>query len=95
MIGIVSKGAAEELKIGLRYWPPDLLSNETITAVETSVTPTGLTLDGAPTISGAEVYQKITGGTAAKEYLVQFKVTTSRPEVLNNPEIDVILVKVV
>jgi hypothetical protein len=95
MIGVVEKSTTDELKVGLRYWPPDLITGETITAVEATVTPTGLTLSGTATIGGAEVYQKVTGGTAGTEYLLQFKVTTSRPEIFKNPEIDAILVKVV
>ena len=94
-LSIVSKATTEQFSIGLEYSAPDLTGTGTITAVETSVSPTGLTLVGNPSIDGKKVIQVISGGTSKVDYLVKFKVTTSAEYIYNNPEKDAILVKVV
>lgn len=95
MTGCVEKGTAGVLTIRLHYWPQDLNQGETLAEVETSVSPSGLTLVGLPGNSGSEVYQKVSGGVAGTDYVVQFKVTTSTGQVFDHPYLDAFLVKVV
>jgi hypothetical protein len=94
-IFVVEKAVAEKFEIGLRYWPPDIRVGQTITAVEISVVPTGLGLDGDPTIDGLEVKQMVYGGMAGVRYVVQFKITTSIGYIFENPQYDAITVRVV
>jgi len=95
MKGVVEKGPNGILTVRCRYWPPDLNDGETISQVESSVTPPGLTLNGAPGISGAWVTQTVSGGTSGVDYLLKFKVTTSIGQVYEHPDIDSVVVKVV
>jgi len=95
MTGCVEKGSAGVLTVRLRYWPQDLNAGETITAVESSVSPAGLTLVGLPGIDGEEVYQKVSGGVAGTDYVVQFVVHTSAGQTYDHPYMDAFLVKVV
>ena len=67
----------EEFYIGLRFEPEDLPTGETITNVDVSVDPVGLTLSGSPSISGDEVSEYISGGTVDVVYAVTFQVTIS------------------
>lgn len=92
---IVEKGPEGVLTLKCRYLPPDLRVGETITNVESSVLPVGLTLVGAPQVSGVYVTQVVSGGVAKTDYLVRFKVTTSAGQVYEHPNIDSVLVKVV
>ena len=75
--GWVKKQVNEKFAIGLTYDAPDLKEGQTISTVETSVTPEGLTLDGDPTIDGATVEQMVKAGVSKARYTVLFKVTTS------------------
>lgn len=60
-----------------------LADGETISAVNSvTATPSGLTISGAPTYSGAKASQRIAGGSAGVRYVVTFVVTTSASNVL-------------
>lgn len=92
---IITKSVSGKFAIGLEYQAPDLKADETITDVVVTITPVGLTAEGAPVIDGNEVSQVISGGVAKKNYTVLFKVTTSAGFVYNNPKRESILVKVI
>lgn len=91
---IVEKSVDGKFPVGLKYYSPDLESGETISAVTASASPAGLTV-GAASYSGSEVSAEVSGGVAAEEYKVQFKMTTSSGKVFNHPVKDSIVVKVV
>lgn len=92
---IVMKSVSGKFKLGLQYQAPDLEADETITDVEVTISPTGLTAEGGPEIDGNTVSQVISGGVIKKNYTVLFKVTTSAGFIYNNPEKESILVKVI
>lgn len=57
---------------------PLLAVGETVTGVTSvAATPSGLTLSGSPTYSGAFAQERISGGTTGVRYKVTFTVTTS------------------
>lgn len=93
----VIKAVSEKFAVELYYKTPDLMKGETITAVETSISPSGLEVQGDPQISadGRGVSQMIHGGLAGVNYEVLFKVTTSAGHVYNRPGLDSVLVKVI
>ena len=81
-VAIIKKRPTEQYSIGLKFQPPDLVYDQKIIGVETSVVPVevgGLELLGSPTIGGLtdEVAQVIGSGNDLGEYRVKFKVTTS------------------
>ncbi len=92
---IVEKGVGGKFPVGLEYSSPDLEAGHTITAVETTVSPTGLTL-GTPTIDVVNhiVEVLVSNGTAGITYTVQFKVTTSAGNIYKHPHRDIVKVKV-
>ena len=90
----VDKGTLEQMRIRLYYTKPQLDDGETILTATAVSTPSGLTLVGNVGISGGTVEQMISGGTAGKEYLVQFTVTTSGGDTYCNPDYDAIIVRV-
>lgn len=92
---IVMKSVSDRFEIGLQYQAPDLETGETITDVEVTISPTGLTAEGAPVIDGNTVSQVISGGVIKKNYTVLFKVTTSAGFIYSNPKKESILVKVI
>lgn len=92
---IVTKGVSGRFEVGLEYQAPDLNEGETITNVVVTISPAGLTAEGAPTISGSMVLQEISGGVAGQNYTVLFEVTTSAGFIYNNPKKESILVKVI
>jgi hypothetical protein len=74
---LVYKKVAEKFEVGFYFSPPDLASGETISTCTAAVLPTGLTLTGSCVISGSQVTQIISGGTAGVEYVLTFTITTS------------------
>jgi len=92
---IVEKAVAEKFKIGLYYWPPDVDNENIIVGATAAVTPSGLTLDGDPVVSGQQVMQMMHGGTAGVDYLVQFTVTTFDGSIYASPDHDAIIVRVI
>lgn len=69
----ISKGFAPLLQSG------ETISNPVVTAAVASGTdpnPSAI-LSGAPSISGSDVLQKITGGIDGVDYLITFKVNTN------------------
>lgn len=79
----IKKYAGEKYPIGFTFVSPDLASGETITGVETTITPNGggsnLAKVGSPTINGDgnAVQQVVEAGVAGTDYTVKFEVTTS------------------
>jgi hypothetical protein len=76
-LGEVKKKVSERFGVEITFQDPDIKTSETITLVETSVLPAGLTLDGDPSISGNTVKQNIKDGVADQIYSLCFKVTIS------------------
>jgi len=74
---VIKKDTLDEWYVGFKYVSPDLESGETISAVDVSVDPSGLTLSGAGVITGSSVAQFITGGTSGAAYIMTFKTTIS------------------
>jgi len=97
VLPVVEKGVDGKFAIGLELQSPDLEAGQEITAVETSVSPVGLTLVGSPTISTdkTKVYQIVDGGVAGTDYTIQFKITTSAGYVYEHPVLNAIKVEVV
>lgn len=65
---------------GKGYYGFDIIgldTTETITLCTSSVSPSGLTLQGSVVISGNRISQFITGGTAGTDYVVRFHITTN------------------
>ena len=89
---VIEKRVNEIFAIGFSYSAPDLEAGETIITVTTTVG-TGLTKVGDPgiNITGDEVSQVVSGGTALVDYTVTFLVTTSAGYVYE----DLYIVKVV
>ncbi len=60
-----------------------LADGESLTSVSSvTAAPSGLTISGAATLSGAVASQRIAGGTAGVRYVVTFVVTTSASNTL-------------
>jgi len=97
VLPVVEKGVDGKFAIGLELQSPDLEEGEDITAVETTITPVGLTPVGGATISAdkTKVYQIIDGGVAGVDYTVQFKITTSAGHIYEHPVLNAIKVEVV
>lgn len=94
-IGFFEIGIGGKHALGLELISPDLEAGETISAVETTITPAvGLTKVGSPSKDDTHVYQIVEGVTVG-EYEIQFKITTSAGYVHNHPELNVLKVKVV
>jgi hypothetical protein len=92
---IVEKSVDGKFPIGLKYFPPDLASGETIELTTTvSVSPAGLTL-GAVAIADNEISAEVSGGVVKEEYKVQFWMITSTGKEFKHPVKDSIIVKVV
>lgn len=91
---IVEKGVGGSFPVGLKYFPPDLASGETISAVTASASPAGLTV-GAASYAGSEVSANVSGGVVDEEYKVQFQMTTSTGKIFKHPIKDSIIIKVV
>ena len=77
--GTVEKTDDEKFAIGLTYKAPDMETGETFSASTASVTPAGLTLDGAVVTDDAAkiAEQMVSGGTAGIKYVVTIKSTIS------------------
>jgi len=91
---IVEKSVIGKFPIGLKYFSPDLESDETIAAATATSSPAGLTV-AAVVIDVNEISAEVSLGVAAEEYKVQFKMTTSGGKVFSHPVKDSIIVKVV
>jgi hypothetical protein len=76
---IILKYSAEKWAIGFRFFPPDLNEAETISSVETEISPAdgNLSKVGDPSIDQDKVSQVIQGGASGQTYEVYFEVTTS------------------
>ena len=88
---VVYKFEGEKWAIGFRYFAPDLnYPTETIQSCVVSVSPAGLTLEGAALIDKDTVGQVVSGGGCNQNYHVHFTTTTSVGFILE----DEIIVKV-
>lgn len=90
----VEKAVAEQIRVRLYYRKPQLDDGETILTATAVVTPVGLTLVGDVVILGGRIEQVVSGGTAGKEYLIQFTITTSGADTYCHPDYDAIIVRV-
>ena len=95
---LIEKSVDGTFPIGLKYYPDDLDTDETITTVTNAITPAGeLAVDGAVSIAGdgKSFSWVIKDGIAGTEYIILFKVTTSTGKIFNHPIRESIIVEVV
>ena len=76
-IPIYYKKASEKYPIGLEYTLEDIITGDSISAVEVTIDPSGdLEIEGSPSYSGRNCSAWVKAGVAGKRYHVTFKVTT-------------------
>lgn len=76
-MSIVSKKAAEKFQLEFRYTSDRLDAGQTISSCVVTSSPSGISLDGAASISGNTVNQFVSGGTEGSEYYLTFTTTLS------------------
>ena len=73
----LKKSSTELFPVGFKYASDKLDAGQTISSCVVTITPTGLTALGSPSISGNVVTQTISGGTSGAEYSMSFATTLS------------------
>lgn len=76
---VIEKQPSETLILAMDF--SSWLDDETLTLVEVSSSPTGLTIEDE-VVSGQTVEMTVSGGTNGQNYRVQVTVTTSEGETL-------------